>query len=917
MPDLAKQFTKEQIEAALEYIIENKPILSPSTQYNLVYKGKEFPPKEVIRVAAKLFQIPKWETMTLNGGDNTNLPLIEIGFTINKKNHDVFAGLIKQYKELLNKTGLKEEVYKWELVQKFKGRPNLNVPDFNEEIRGIDFSNLVYGVGIGCIRHLAIAKTEEYRECFKILFDEKIDLADRMARFSSEVLTLYRSIVPDPKLSSHHDERTIATLLTLHKPEKYAFFKDSFYQELCKRLKIKPANKGEKYIHYLSIIDDFVNGYIKPDTELLNLVKLGLTKNSYEDPNHLILVQDILYRMLDKYTRTFSSLLEELNDELKVENEGSTFQLLMSTQGKDRKRAWIWISDKENLITDTIAHYELVYNLNEGTLELFLHFEDESNCEIFYNEIGETLPSELKWFKWFFKSKSIKYGVVIDFFSQSTVSKIIDGLNYMDGSIGNKIREIVMRLNMEKNGKSNFKSQPLNQILYGPPGTGKTYHTINKALSIIEGKEERDLAKEERSEIKSRFDIYVNSGQIVFITFHQSMGYEDFVEGIKPDIEEDKDGVRSVVYEKKDGIFKKLCNKARILPIEYTDGKKYYFEDAWNELIAQVQNYQEMEVDYVLNVLTPNKGLKITDITNSGNLRLTPKGSTGKEYTVSFKRLKILQNAIPDLTKIKNIDKEFRAIIGGMNSTAYWATLNFINNWLEKANGNRILKEPIEKAKPHVLIIDEINRGNVSQIFGELITLIENDKRAEEEEALEIILPYSHEKFSVPNNVYIIGTMNTADRSVEALDTALRRRFCFEEMLPNHEHNLIGIVDGIHLGDVLKKINKRLEKLLSRDHTIGHSFFINVNDEEKLYHVFYDKIIPLLQEYFFGDYGKIGLVLGSAFVKGISKKDSYENFFASFEYEDKEMLFEKKVYKIEKFENDIDYSNFLNAVKNI
>lgn len=500
--------------------------------------------------------------------------------------------------------------------------------------------------------------------------------------------------------------------------------------------------------------------------------------------------------------------------------------------------------------------------------------------------------------------------------------------------------------------------QPLNQILYGPPGTGKTYHTINKALAIIEGKDEKELEKEERSEIKSRFDKYINLGQIVFTTFHQSLGYEDFVEGIKPDIEEDKDGVRSVVYEKKDGIFKELCNKARVIPVEFTDGKKYHFEDAWNELISQVQSHQEIEQDYVLGILTPKKGLKITEITNSGNLRLTPKGINGKEYTVSFNRLKVLQNAFPNLSKVKNIDKEFRSIIGGMNSTAYWACLNFINNWLEKTNGNRKIKEPIEKPKPHVLIIDEINRGNVSQIFGELITLIEKDKRAGEDEALEITLPYSHERFSVPNNLYIIGTMNTADRSVEALDTALRRRFSFEQMLPKPSlllpekllyslwkkywninwDNVAWLEDekqfcelfkieilsnsddkkkklleeefekgsgsemfatmfsenAINFDSILLKINERLEALLSSDHLIGHSYFMGVYSLNDLKDVFYDKIIPLLQEYFYGDYGKIGLVLGYGFV--FLKEKSTDIFAKS--YYDVENIQEKDIYEI-------------------
>ena len=209
--------------------------------------------------------------------------------------------------------------------------------------------------------------------------------------------------------------------------------------------------------------------------------------------------------------------------------------------------------------------------------------------------------------------------------------------------------------------------------------------------------------------------------------------------------------------------------------------------------------------------------------------------------------------------------------------------------------------------KKYVLIIDEINRGNISQIFGELITLIEEDKRKGNSEELEVILPYSKERFSVPSNLYIIGTMNTADRSIEALDTALRRRFSFREMAP--DSNLIrtigkakennGIVDGIDLVKLLNTINVRIEKLLDKDHMIGHSYFLNVGSHADLVEVFKNKVIPLLEEYFYGDYGKIGLILGKHFVSE-DKEENEEFSFAGFDYDEDILtdLKERKVYHI-------------------
>ena len=209
-----------------------------------------------------------------------------------------------------------------------------------------------------------------------------------------------------------------------------------------------------------------------------------------------------------------------------------------------------------------------------------------------------------------------------------------------------------------------------------------------------------------------------------------------------------------------------------------------------------------------------------------------------------------------------------------------------------------------KEEKNYVLIIDEINRGNVSQIFGELITLIEEDKRLGKAEALEVTLPYSKEKFGVPPNLHIIGTMNTADRSVEALDAALRRRFNFEEMLPRpfliategklkEEKGILGTID---LPLLLNTINKRIEKLLDKDHQIGHSYFMSVAKLSELKEAFQNKILPLLQEYFFGDYGKIGLVVGTGFFKSVETVQ--ENFFAEFNDYDSSEFSERTIYKI-------------------
>lgn len=281
-----------------------------------------------------------------------------------------------------------------------------------------------------------------------------------------------------------------------------------------------------------------------------------------------------------------------------------------------------------------------------------------------------------------------------------------------------------------------------NMILFGPPGTGKTYHTISYAVSIIENTTLNSIQQENYNDVFKRYNAYKETGQIAFTTFHQSYGYEEFIESIRPVINEgNNERESSIQYEYSPGIFKEFCTQAE-----------------------------------------------------------------------------------KNLSQIKEI--------------------------------------------PYVFIIDEINRGNISKIFGELITLIEDTKRIGEEEETKTILPYTGDEFGVPKNIYLIGTMNTADRSIALMDTALRRRFNFIEMMPDVEVlNKLKIpeIEGIDIPRMLQAMNNRIEYLYDREHTIGHSYFTSLNNNSTLddiANIFLKSIIPLLQEYFYEDYEKIQLVLG-------------------------------------------------------
>ena len=588
-------------------------------------------------------------------------------------------------------------------------------------------------------------------------------------------------------------------------------------------------------------------------------------------------------------------------------------------QGVPARIPWIGLSKSPNTIS-------------KGVYPVFLLYKEFNKLVLAYG-ISETEKIEFEWKKspnhttvkeW----HSREFNKAPDQYGSSFIKAVYDlNIELDKDRIEKDLSDIIAEYekidfgNEEISDKIEIMTPPLNQILYGPPGTGKTYNTINKALNILEV----DTNNMKREEIVKLFKLKVQEGQIVFTTFHQSFSYEDFIEGIKPVVDSNESTIEGdVKYTVENGVFKDLVDRI--------DNAQQFIESAQKEIYIDplkfsknvnkisLGNSQDSKDDVIYEYCMNNDCIVIgfgEDIDFKGvknrieiRKRFQDNGieiTTSMDFNISAIERFVIWMELGQLVFVSDGMSKLKAIgeVAGdyycdPSSPIRYAQFRKVK-WLykdlalpiEEIYGKKFSQQTIYQidqkrinqsffsaktpkktgADKYVLIIDEINRGNISSIFGELITLIEPDKRKGAAEELSAILPYSKKPFSVPKNLYILGTMNTADRSVEALDTALRRRFSFVEMLPNPELLKDKEIEGVNLKTLLETINERIEVLVDRDHTIGHAFFFNDTTIEDLRNTFANKIIPLLQEYFYGDYSKMELVIGSAFFvkKEVSK----------------------------------------------
>lgn len=457
---------------------------------------------------------------------------------------------------------------------------------------------------------------------------------------------------------------------------------------------------------------------------------------------------------------------------------------------------------------------------------------------------------------------------------------------------------------------------PMNLILYGPPGTGKTFATAAEAVRLC-----GDPVPEDRAELMAVYQRFVAAGRIEFVTFHQSMSYEDFIEGRQPMTGSDGDeGSETAGFrlETVQGIFRRIAKRAETsrgpssgsgtVTLEgrqvfkmsigraNVEEDAQFFEEAikggytllgWENIDWSDERYAEaseiletcQKEGTIPGAVNAQSGqvqhtdvfrnrMKVGDIiiVSKGNSLFRAIGEVTGEYDYSPRPEADMCHRRPvNWLWVDNEGVPAKEINESnfTQATIYRLKKDSLNISALERYMNSVRSEGSAATESFVLIIDEINRANISKVFGELITLLEPDKRLNQPNALRVRLPYSGDEFGVPSNLHILGTMNTADRSIALLDTALRRRFTFREMMPDSSV----LVDaagkcGIDLPRLLATINERIEYLYDREHQIGHAYFTTCSSRHDVDEIMRHKVIPLLAEYFFEDWAKIAAVLG-------------------------------------------------------
>ena len=759
---------------------------------------------------------------------------------------------------------MQQELYKWQLITKQLGHPNTDAEDFTKEIHSLVFNNLCYGPQVTAIRNFAKYEPEDYREAFKGLFDETIDLQQRVDTFTSACIALWDGKIKQKfakKTSAMCNERLISCFLTLHDPQKYTFYKSDVYGSLCNLVGVETKKAGKKLTHFYELLHQHLLPLVEQDTELTLSINKELQKEGYIQST-MLTAQTVLWNYVSKLRKDSKRQVwlflggKDANDYHfdEMYNDG-----VMALCGWDKVGDLSDCPDKESVDKrrQSIDEYQfntgnltgmlhaIANEINEGDIVLAKYSKSDVvgmgvvTGDYRYDD-ASVYGMHCRDVSWTHKGEWHCASILKEFGLNEFPAKALT--NVTESKYAPKILEIIEGKQQDNTNSQTSEHmveidilrQKKQIILQGAPGTGKTYKTAAIAVGMC-----RPTFSdfEDHQKVMEEYERLQNEGQIAFCTFHQSMDYEDFIEGLKPEVKGD-----GVEYNVENGIFKTICELAQTK--ENAD-----IATCIDKYLQTIKGYENKKI---IPTVTGKSELYVwwTEGNDTISTRsVLSKSEKGDQYSPSP----------------LNIEKvKMQALGEGVE-----------NNWRQYAQAfiNAVKKEyNLENQvsdKPYVLIIDEINRGNVSKIFGELITLLEADKRSGGgSHHISLKLPYSKEDFSVPSNLYIIGTMNTTDRSTGTIDYAVRRRFAFvtlesradiiekwcnSQSIPSGVKkaslDLFAQINGLSRNDNSSFIAKhKASDFELEDLKVGHSYFM-AKDMASLKLKMRYEVVPLIKEY--------------------------------------------------------------------
>jgi len=784
--------------------------------------------------------------------------------------------LIKNFTEHVKQYGLdgdsnRAELYKWEIITKYHDKLDADSSDFAQNISEMDFQNLWYASNQRkAMQNFAKCEPEDYRILHQSLYDETQPLQDRVTAFMEGCSELWKTKIeqkfPRQKTGACCDERLISCFLATKYPEKYTFYKNDVYLNLCELLGVESQKAGLKLVHFYDLLNEHVIPLVKADPDLCGIVDAEVSHHNYLQSLSLT-AQTVIWHAMSSGLFKKSQLWlfwagesESWFNDMVSDNYLSVYEWgeigsLLNPQLRDQNSIKKALKEKvEEYKTTEPGHsvkmlYDMKNNMKVGDFVVCRNKEfnkivavGEVTGGYFFNE-DHTVNNhcvEVNWTRgeWDItnllsqtkdsKSYSPRLQNVTKKDWGQQILLILENSEKIESAETKTSKEVAK---MEEIELLREKKQI---ILQGAPGTGKTYKTASIAVGMCNP---AFTDFDDHKKVMEEYDRLLAEGQIAFCTFHQSMDYEDFVEGLKPEVKGN-----AVEYNVENGIFKTICEKAQTK--ENAD-----IATCIDKYLQTIKGFENRKT---IPTITGKSELLVwwTEGNDTISTRsVLSKSEKGEQYSPSP----------------LNIEKvKLQALGEGVENNWRHYAQAFINAVKKEYNLENQVSD-----KPYVLIIDEINRGNVSRIFGELITLLEADKRCGGgNHHISLKLPYSKEDFSVPSNLYIIGTMNTTDRSTGTIDYAVRRRFAFvtleadEDVLEkwlrkNAESEDVMIaamsmflqINGDYKDDPESFIaTHKAADFEIEDLKVGHSYFM-VKDIKTLKMKMRYEVVPLLKEY--------------------------------------------------------------------